>query len=272
MNIIYKNNKRLLKSDLHIALDDRSFRFGDGCFETIPFFAKKCLGLDAHLMRLKQSLEALKIKLDLSTISAQVATLLAEADYADGICRIICSRGEGSHGFLPSKHAEAYYIIECAENSAKPPSNVRLYISTIQRFSAKVMPVRAKLNNGLNSILARLEAEENNCTEALLLDEFGKIAEGSSSNICAKIDGQFCFAKSESKLNGITELIMKECFPKHKEIELSLDDLKTASSIYIMNSGFGVLVVDSIPQLHLNFKKTDSDAFIAAYAAQIRKL
>lgn len=272
MDIIYKNSEKLHRSDLRIALDDRSFRFGDGCFETIPFFSKNFLYLNAHLARLRETLSLLKITLDLSPIAAQLASLVAESPYTDGICRIICSRGEGSRGFLPNENCEAYYILECQENSAKLPAAVQLHLSSYTRFGSNILPTSGKLNNGLNSVLARLEAAENACFESILCDSDGFLCEGSSSNICLKLGSDYVFVKSDAKLNGITEMVMKNAFPIAAERQLPVAALAEASAVYLMNSGYGVVAADGVPSIGKVYQKQEDDPFIAAYAAQIEKV
>ena len=41
---------------------DRGFLFGDGIYEVFPVYNKKIIGLDSHLNRLQDGLDAISIK------------------------------------------------------------------------------------------------------------------------------------------------------------------------------------------------------------------
>ena len=245
---IFRNKQLFEKKDVHIPVDDRSFRFGDGCFETIPFYKNKPFKLSEHLERLKNWFDALSIGLTIDTIPEQIITLIETVSYTDGFIRINCSRGSGSIGFLPTDKCEPYYIIEILERNIVIPKKCRLYLSNTPKISNQQLPIHAKLNNSLNSILARIEAEKNNCFESLQFTTNGYISEGSSSNISwLKNDIVYMPSKNCDILQGITQLVMEKISPfKIKRGEFLLKDLQSADEIFLTNSAWEIISIDSI--------------------------
>jgi len=248
MTDIFKNNQRLKKTDLVISLDDRSFKFGDGCFETIPFYNQKCFMFKEHLKRLEAGLRALHIDLDLKHIEVQAYTLIHDSDIQDGFVRVLCSRGEGSIGFLPSADCKAYYIIELVKRVGSLPSETKLFVSSYKRINPSQLPIHSKLNNGLNSVLARIEAKQHGCFEALQLSEEGYVSEGSSSNICW-LHGNRLYMPSEScnVLPGITQSVLEQISPiQIMKGEYRLKHVFDADEVYLTNSAWEICPVHTI--------------------------
>jgi len=186
MSYISINNTLLAEKDATIPISDRGLRFGDGVFETILVRYGKPYLWTGHMHRLEEGLEALSIKADISELKQQSAALIKKNKITDGILRIMVTRGSGSRGYLPMpKDGDTPTII--IEANPLPQMNFRehieLYISSWRKPSPLSMPTEHKLMQGVNSTLAKLEARENDCMEALMLSEKGHVAECSSYNI-----------------------------------------------------------------------------------------
>jgi branched-subunit amino acid aminotransferase/4-amino-4-deoxychorismate lyase len=245
---VFRNNQLLEKKDVLVSLDDRSFRFGDGCFETIPFYSNRSFKVSEHLSRLKNGLDALSIELTIDQIPAQIKTLIDTVSYTDGFIRINCSRGSGSIGFLPTSACEPYYIIEVLERTVLIPEKMCLYLSKIPKISEQQLPIHSKLNNSLNSILARIEADKNKCFESLQFTLDGRISEGSSSNISwLKNNVLYMPSSSCDILQGITQLVLEEISTfKINRGEFILKNLVQADEIFLTNSAWEIVSVNSI--------------------------
>jgi branched-subunit amino acid aminotransferase/4-amino-4-deoxychorismate lyase len=59
--MVYLNGNFIAKKQASISVMDRGFLFGDGVYEVIPTYQGKLFRLDAHLKRLQNSLDAIKI-------------------------------------------------------------------------------------------------------------------------------------------------------------------------------------------------------------------
>ncbi|MEK7571623.1 MAG: branched-chain amino acid transaminase [Patescibacteria group bacterium] len=81
-----------------------------------------------------------------------------------------------------------------------------LLVSSWQRINDNSISTLAKASGGyINSALARKEANENGYDEAILLNKFGNVAEGSAENIFIVRDGTLITPGfSEGVLEGIT--------------------------------------------------------------------
>jgi para-aminobenzoate synthetase/4-amino-4-deoxychorismate lyase len=105
---------------------------------------------------------------------------------------------------------------------------------------------------GLKSIsyqvhrLALRKAEASGAWEILLLNEHGRLVEGSRTNIALVLDGKvFTPPESEGCLPGTVRRRLLERGTV-KERTLTVDDLARAEAILLMNSLIGVLPVSQI--------------------------
>ena len=60
--MVYLNGNFIEKNQAYISVMDRGFLFGDGIYEVFPVYNKKIIGLDSHLKRLQDGLDAINIK------------------------------------------------------------------------------------------------------------------------------------------------------------------------------------------------------------------
>ena len=60
--MVYLNGNFIEKDQAFISVLDRGFLFGDGIYEVFPAYNKKIIGLDSHLNRLQDGLDAISIK------------------------------------------------------------------------------------------------------------------------------------------------------------------------------------------------------------------
>jgi branched-subunit amino acid aminotransferase/4-amino-4-deoxychorismate lyase len=167
------NGQILPRTEVAISPDDRGFRFGDGVFETIPVIAGVPYLWDDHLARLHHGLEILAIPADTSHLGAHVITLIQQHGIHHGIARILVTRGSGSQGYLPTYASDATVMLEVSDTippiaspDAAPP--LTLWRSQWRRFPPECLPNSAKLMQGMNATLARMEAATHGlCTPAL---------------------------------------------------------------------------------------------------------
>jgi branched-chain amino acid aminotransferase len=104
-----------------------------------------------------------------------------------------------------SKFDFAMYMIPLEEYMPLG-KGLSLLVSSWQRVSDNAISNLAKASGGyINSALARKEANENGYDEAIFLNKFGNVAEGSAENIFLVQDGKLITPGfSEGVLGGIT--------------------------------------------------------------------
>jgi branched-chain amino acid aminotransferase len=104
----------------------------------------------------------------------------------DGYIRALVTRGPGSLGLDPRKTTPQIIII-VDDISLFPRENYEkglaiVSVPTIRNHPNAINP-RIKSLNYLNSIIAKMEALQANCVEALMINHKGEVAEGTGDNI-----------------------------------------------------------------------------------------
>ncbi len=173
-------------SSLRLTPENRSFRYGDGLFESIRIINGKALFLDDHLQRLAEGMKLLHLNFngefpDFKGLLHKLCTAnkINEGAYA----RLTVFRRAGGK-FLPDSNS-ADYIIETQplpNEFALPKS--KIIAGVFDEYKKQISPLNAvKSNNSLLFILAAIFARQNNYGEALILNERNEIIEAVSSNL-----------------------------------------------------------------------------------------
>ncbi len=242
-------NDRLVQAEnASISIHDRGFRFGDGVFETIAVHGGVPYRFEWHMERLKSGLEAIRIQFDWRNLHDQCRTLLVADGMEEGLLRIQVTRGIGSRGYMPdSTHPEAgaSCVIETATMPVISKEPVALWLSSLRKISPDALPVRYKLCQGLNSTLARLEAADHHCADALLLNMHEHICETSSGNLFWRKEGQFFTPQlSCGVLEGSTRAAIMALFPGEvTEVVAGVDALAGADTVFVTNVVYKALPV-----------------------------
>ena len=242
-------NGQLVPADnATISVEDRGFRYGDGLFETIAVHAGVPYQFDWHMERLSDGLTAIKIPFDVGKLKEFCCELLTNNQLQNGILRIQITRGIGSKGYLPDPthpKAGASFIIETSPLPAIAKQPIALWQSDYQKISAKSLPVQYKICQGLQSTLARLEATENDCADALLCNEHGHICETSSGNIFWLKDGILHTPSLDcGVLSGSTRAAVLRLTPYPAiECKITVDAMVQAEAVFITNAVWPILAV-----------------------------
>ncbi|MDE3060903.1 MAG: aminotransferase class IV family protein [Pseudomonadota bacterium] len=241
------NGRLVPAEEACISIQDRGFRYGDGVFETISVHAGRPYQLDWHLARLRAGLSAIRIDFDVEGLRPHCRLLLEKNALRDGLLRIQVTRGTGSRGYLPMP-SQASFAIETVPLPDIPRTPVALWLSEHKKISPRALPVRYKLCQGLNSTLARLEAADHDCADALMLNEQGHVCETSSGNIFWLKDGVlYTPALSCSVLEGSTRAaIMRLSDYPVQEVEAGLEALLAAEAVFITNVVWEAMAVNRL--------------------------
>jgi branched-subunit amino acid aminotransferase/4-amino-4-deoxychorismate lyase len=235
MPISYFKNRFLPESECHISINDRSFRFGDGIFDTCLVVNGRIYDFESHLKRLQNGLAAYKITLDTTDLENLCYSLIEKNSLTSGYARIIVSRGEnrpGALGYLP-KDANPYLIIQTSEKPYPAFKPLKLFLSS--QIAAFKPP--SKTNNSLLYTLAMLEAQENGCDNALLFNNNGNICETASGNIFWIKDNILYTPSLELELIAGTmrEKLLNLWDGEKHEGKFTLHDLKSADEVFMSN-------------------------------------
>ena len=115
-----------------IALIDRAFHYGDGCFTTARVRQGKIELENLHIARLVLSCERLLLQANLQCIEQSLAVLQQQYLQVNGTLKVLISRGEGQRGYsLPDHHADVwvfFYPQACAEFQVEKINTGFLYL------------------------------------------------------------------------------------------------------------------------------------------------
>ncbi len=238
MSLSYWNGRLVPAEEVRISPDDAGFLFGDGLFETLRVDGGRPRDLSAHLDRLLAGLERLGIdppegRCDLGRAVVEVAKA---APRPLARLRITVSRGTAAG---PTRLITASLY----EPPVEPVAAVLLTDSRIDSRSplAGLKSLSYQMNRGVLR-----EAGARGAFEALLLNEHGRLAEGSRSNVVLVLpEGIFTPPESEGCLPGTVRRRLLERGAV-RERPLAREDLAAAEGLLLTNSLIGVLPVSRL--------------------------
>lgn len=247
MNFVWLNERLVRAEDAHIPPEDRSFRLGDGLFETIACFDGTLFNWKLHLSRLQLGAGAIALSMPEVDLKAACEAVIRENGLRNGIVRLAVSRGSGSRGYLPV--AAIPQVIITAEHRTEwmLPEAV-LMLSRYRKIPPECLPVQFKMASAMNSTLARLEACDAGCDEAIQLTVDGMVAEASSANLVwYHNEALYTPALKLGVLDGTTRRLLINLAPyKIVEGSFRMEDMLTAEAIMLTGVGCGVRGVASI--------------------------
>jgi branched-chain amino acid aminotransferase group I len=249
--IIYLNGQLTPRSKVKLSPFDHGFLYGYGLFETMRAYQGHILRLDRHLARLRRSAQSLGLTHSILNVvegeqsleTACMETLEANK-LKDARLRLTVSAGEGDMTPDPSTCSGPTVLITARNLVPLPPekyeSGFKAALSSLRRNSQSPLS-RLKSTCYMENILARMAARAASCDEAILLNEQGYLAEGSTTNIFLASNGELITPCLESGvLPGITRETVLEIARvsniETQERQVELKELIEAEEAFITNS------------------------------------
>src|SRR3989441_7328196 len=172
-----------------ISVFDHGLLYGDGIFEGIRAYNGRVFKLTEHIDRLFYSAKAilLKIRLSHSGIVRAVVDTCRQNKIRDGYIRLIVTRGVGTLGLNPNRCKKPSVIV-IADKIQLYPSELYqrgmeiITVPTTRNLHSALNPAIKSLNY-LNNILAKIEANNAGCEEAIMLNAEGFVSECTGDNI-----------------------------------------------------------------------------------------
>jgi branched-chain amino acid aminotransferase len=210
--LVYIDGKFYPKSEAKVSVYDHGLLYGDGVFEGIRAYNGRIFQLDAHIDRLFMSAKSIELKIPLSKeeLKKSIINTLRKQNLRDSYIRLVVTRGIGDLGLDPRKCPKSSVII--IAEPLKPlfgeaPATA-IVASTRRNIPTALNPAIKSLNY-LNNILAKLEANRANVTEALMLDQHGFVSEGTGDNIFIVREGKLITPPATASiLFGVTRIVI----------------------------------------------------------------
>src|SRR3989440_11918065 len=189
-NLIININVQLVHRDkVGIIPFDSAVQCGDAVWEGLRLYNGRIFKLNEHLDRLERSARALSFA-EIPTrekIIEEIKRTLAANKMSDGVhIRLTLTRGvKITSGMDPRLNQSEPTLIVLAEHKAPVYTKMGLTLITskIRRPPREVLDPRIHHANLLNSILAKIEANNAGADDALMLDTRGFIAETNATHI-----------------------------------------------------------------------------------------
>jgi branched-chain amino acid aminotransferase len=248
MQQVYLNGRFVPREEARISVFDHGFLYGDGVFEGIRAYHGRIFRLEQHLDRLYDSARALLLEVPLSREAMREAILetVRRNGLREAYIRPIVSRGVGDLGLDPRKCRGATVVIIVDAIQLYPPQAYERGLRAVTARTRKIRPdmlnPRIKSLNYLNNILARIEANQADVDEAVMLSHDGYVCECSADNIFIVRRGEVWTPPPHlGILQGVTrdavlDLAREAGLPALERV-FTLHDLYTADEAFLTGTG-----------------------------------
>jgi branched-chain amino acid aminotransferase len=252
---IYIDGQFFPKSQAKISVFDHGFLYGDGLFEGIRVYNGQVFLCREHLDRLYDGANCLMISIPLS--KKEMRQVLYESLRRNGLkdayIRLIVSRGAGDLGLSPKKCGEHGCVVCIAASITLYPdefyqTGMKIITSAVQRAHPECLNPRVKSMNYLSNILAKMEAINNGCEEAVMLNHRGEVAECTGDNLFIVKNGVLKTPPPSAVIlegctrNCLIEVARKAGFETREET-LARFDLYTADEFFLTGTAAELIPV-----------------------------
>jgi branched-subunit amino acid aminotransferase/4-amino-4-deoxychorismate lyase len=249
----------------------RSLLYAEGVFETFRWKGSAPVFLERHLNRMKHGSEFLSIPFPgEEKIKKELEEAVRRSNLTDAYVKV-CLLSSGPTKFY--ERAGEGHVLVVVRSYEPPEERMRAHLASFRRNSSSPL-LRVKSLNYLENVLARREAEERGCDEAIFPNECGEIAEGSSTNIFW-VKGKVLHTSAVDcgLLPGITRELLISLTPRIGlnvvEGRFILDDVLSSDGAFLTNSLVGIAALTCVDETHL---KLDERMLAKLRTALFKKL
>lgn len=237
--------------EARVSVEDRGFQFADSVYEALRIYNGQPFAMQKHLDRLENSCRGLNLSLpiDRETLASEMLKLVKHSELRDNaILYLQLTRG----------HAQRNHVFP-----AQPQPTLLFFVRKIspitpidQQRGAKLITVQderwdkcwIKTTALMANVIARNAAEDTGADEALFIYEKDMVAECTSSNLFAVIDGVLVTHPVGPRvLPGVTRDVAIECAKSAgievQERPISLPELQRADEAFITSTSRQVVWV-----------------------------
>lgn len=236
------NDQIVKNEEVVVDKEDRGYQFGDGVYEVVKVYNGELFTAEEHVDRFYASAEKIRITIPYTKDKLhQLLHQLVEANkVGTGHIYFQITRGAGPRNHIfPSNEVKPVLTGNAKENP-RPLENFEKGVKATFVEDIRWLRCDIKSLNLLGAVLAKQEAHEKGCYEAIL-HRGETVTEGSSSNIYGIKDGVLYTHQADNLiLNGITRQVIFKCAaeigltvkeqPMTKEQLLAMDELIVSST------------------------------------------
>ena len=240
--IVNVNGQLVHRDKAGISPFDSAVQGGDAVWEGLRLYNSRIFKLHEHLDRLERSARALSFTEIPSRekMVEEIKRTLAANKMRDGVhIRLTLTRGvKITSGMDPRLNQSGPTLIVLAEHKAPvyAKTGLTLITSKIRRPPPEILDARIHHANLLNSILAKIEANNAGADDALMLDARGFVAETNATHVFIVRNGDLATSRVVACPEGITRATVIEICAAEKirciETDLSLVDVYGAKEMF----------------------------------------
>ena len=240
--IVSINGQLIHRDKAGISPFDSVVQGGDAVWEGLRLYNGRIFKLYEHLDRLHRSAVALSF-IEIpprDKIIEEIKRTLAANKMRDGVhIRLTLTRGvKITSGMDPRLNQSGPTLIVLAEHKAAvyAKTGLTLITSKVRRPPPEVLDARIHHANLLNSILAKIEANNAGADDALMLDTRGFVAETNATHVFIVRNGDLATSRVVACPEGITRAAVIEICAAEKircvETDLSPVDVYRAGEMF----------------------------------------
>lgn len=240
--VILSQAKFIHRDSLQFPIEERALQFGDGIYEVIRIYNGTYYLIDEHIDRLFRSSEAIKIKLSQSKEEMKELLLeLLKRNNITGDSKLYMQVSRGSaprdHVFPKDVEPNVYAYTQSLPRNLETLKNG---VSVITHRDVRWENCYIKSLNLLPNVLAKQEAKEQNCYEAILHRE-GRVTECSASNVYLVKNGTiYTHPTTNNILHGCVRMAIERFVDELNipfiEESFTIDDLFEADELFLSSS------------------------------------
>jgi branched-chain amino acid aminotransferase len=254
---VYIDAKYYDENKAKVSVFDHGLLYGDGVFEGIRAYHGRVFKLAEHIDRLFCSAKSILLKIPMSPadLAQAVVQTCRKNKLRDGYIRLVVTRGVGTLGLNPYKCRHPSVIIIAGKIQLYPPEMYErgldlITVATTRNLHNALNPAIKSLNY-LNNILAKIEALNGGCEEAIMLNAEGFVSECTGDNIfILKGDRLLTPPLSAGALYGITRGVVMGLAQgsglQVGEPNLTRHDLFNADECFLTGTGAEIISVVKI--------------------------
>ena len=236
---------------------DRGFAYGDGIFRTIKMVGGSPECWPQHYQKLVADCAVINIVCPSAEILMSDLSLLFSADVSENsqaVAKIIITRGEGNRGYTPPAITAPMRVVLKSAMTEYPEARfiegVNLTVCET-RLAAQPKLAGIKSLNRLENVLARMEWNNPDIAEGVMLDVEGNVIECTSANIFARFGNTLMTPSLEQcGIAGITRqriIDLAHTLSLNISVEtFNLEKLLAADEVIICSSLYGAWQVNKI--------------------------
>jgi len=240
-----------------VSVFDHGLLYGDGVFEGIRAYNGRVFKLKEHIDRLFCSAKSILLTMPMShaELMRAVVETCRRNKIRDGYIRLVVTLGVGTLGLSPNRCKSPSVIIIAGKIQLYPPVLYQrgmaiVTVPTTRNLHSALSPAIKSLNY-LNNILAKIEANNAGCEEAIMLNAEGYVAECTGDNVFIVNEGLVATPPlSAGALHGITRRVVMEIAEESgyrvAEPNLTRYDLFNAEECFLTGTGAEIVPIVKI--------------------------